>query len=456
MGYPSRERTRIGQIDQATQKAPPTSRVKLNRQADVQNSPDQFLPPASPLASTSAEHTGIVLAQQYGNQKFQHVVAARRDEAGDTIRRYMSGEHSQFGAKKGEKETIIDIKGVKFTYGEVIALGDLFKDPDAIQKAPKDKLQTLQKLIHEEQLFYEQKPGGRKPTSKEWDDATGGQYLDLAADNTIHFSGENLQTWEKYHRQALKLARKGKMDEARLTNAFGDHFLTDAFAAGHLIAKKPVMKQAEKNVEKGTNSADFAKAVATRMLASVKGNDLMRYEVNPHVFRTKWEPMSVSALAEVIEIIRKHKSDEYFSTFAKMVHDRLNEDIIGQYGGVPGIEVENDRGDKWRLPGDETLDKSPKTLQLVQETVAQSRRNLELVQSQKDLKFDQVVSYVLAYVPRPTTAGQKQIDDATNTLTDPTQAGTVDRFVWITIHPDNYDLLIQKLIENKLLRLKAK
>src|SRR5260221_1788087 len=222
---------------------------------------------------------------------------------------------------------IININGVDFTYGEVIAVGEVFKSPDDMKKMPKDKLQTLQKLIHEEQLFYEGKSGGRKATEKEWDDATGGEYLKLAGDNTAHFAVENLETWEKNHREALKLARKGKMDDALRVNAFGDHFLTDAFSAGHLITKKPVMKQAEKNVEIGTNSEAFAKGVATGMLASDKASDLMKYEVNATLVFTKWQPMSVSAMAELIEFIRKYQSDFYYSTFAKMVHDRLNEDV---------------------------------------------------------------------------------------------------------------------------------
>lgn len=47
------------------------------------------------------------------------------------------------------------------------------------------------------------------------------------------------------------------LDDAYPVNAFGDHFLTDAFSAGHLINKEYVMKQFIANVLTGgkVNSA---------------------------------------------------------------------------------------------------------------------------------------------------------------------------------------------------------
>ena len=44
---------------------------------------------------------------------------------------------------------------------------------------------------------------------------------------------------------ALKKAQDGKRDEALGINAFADHFLTDAFSAGHLFNKEDVMEKFE-------------------------------------------------------------------------------------------------------------------------------------------------------------------------------------------------------------------
>jgi hypothetical protein len=72
-------------------------------------------------------------------------------------------------------------------------------------------------------------------------------YLELALDNTDHFGWHNLKAYCHYHGVALDLARQArewnriesdKADnlwrQALFTNAFADHFLTDAFAAGHI------------------------------------------------------------------------------------------------------------------------------------------------------------------------------------------------------------------------------
>ena len=160
--------------------------------------------------------------------------------------------------------------------------------------------------------------------------------------------------------------------------------------------------------------------------------------------------MNVETMTNIIEILRHWKMDYVMSMFAKLVHDRLNHSIENTTGGV---EVQNAAGDTWRLSGDETLARSPKTLEIGQKAVAQSRQNIQNASTDKDYDPDKAVAFVQVFVPKPTAAGQKEIDDATNTLTDPKQQATIDGFTAVAI--DNIDLLISQLVEQNIMRLKA-
>jgi hypothetical protein len=102
-------------------------------------------------------------------------------------------------------------------------------------------------------------------TGKKTGDADPSQsYKGGLARNACHFAPESWHAWANYHRQARKLAReayklrnpgRGNVpsqwdlaqadafeNDALIANGFGDHFLQDSYAAGHLINKTQVMK----------------------------------------------------------------------------------------------------------------------------------------------------------------------------------------------------------------------
>ena len=64
-------------------------------------------------------------------------------------------------------------------------------------------------------------------------------------------AGDHKSEWEKIHKMALSLAQQGKNKEALLQAAFGDHYLTDAFAAGHLFNKRDVMERLRSRLSDG-------------------------------------------------------------------------------------------------------------------------------------------------------------------------------------------------------------
>src|SRR5262249_39749579 len=68
-------------------------------------------------------------------------------------------------------------------------------------------------------------------------------FIGMAKVNAPHFTPTNRAAWKTLHKQALQAARDAgrdpaKLDVALLIDTFGGHFLTDAFASGHLFDKQ--------------------------------------------------------------------------------------------------------------------------------------------------------------------------------------------------------------------------
>jgi hypothetical protein len=81
-------------------------------------------------------------------------------------------------------------------------------------------------------------------TTSQLQEATGGRYLALAEKNISHFSNvsvgkRNIDVWRMMHKDAVMAAQQTATDQKFANRAWGinaaaDHFLTDAFSAGHL------------------------------------------------------------------------------------------------------------------------------------------------------------------------------------------------------------------------------
>lgn len=153
----------------------------------------------------------------------------------DWIRRYHTGTPDQ-------KRAITQ----GLTYGEILALsGDMYADIDpgtmatsvvgSMRRINRASLVEIYDLIP---VLHSQRPEDY-PTEK-IESITGTRYLSLAKRNISHFSRvdggrNNIDTWREGHAAALVLAAAGNANGAWAMNAAADHFLTDAFAAGHLL-----------------------------------------------------------------------------------------------------------------------------------------------------------------------------------------------------------------------------
>lgn len=98
------------------------------------------------------------------------------------------------------------------------------------------------------------KAGAPKPVV---DDKKSTTYGSVLARNACHFAPESWHAWAAYHEEARTCAQQaynaqqnGEHDraarlrnEAMLLNGFGDHYLQDSYASGHLINKTLIMQQ---------------------------------------------------------------------------------------------------------------------------------------------------------------------------------------------------------------------
>ncbi|MBN1210558.1 MAG: hypothetical protein JXB05_37235 [Myxococcaceae bacterium] len=115
--------------------------------------------------------------------------------------------------------------GLTLTYGEVVALaGDYYGTPEELTAELTPAVAEAIRGVtpQDEGTFL-------LNTHRGWFD-----YAMLANENQDHFAPRSWARYARHHADALRLALDKNLDAALLCNAFADHFLTDAFASGHL------------------------------------------------------------------------------------------------------------------------------------------------------------------------------------------------------------------------------
>jgi hypothetical protein len=220
--------------------------------------------------------------------------------------------------------------GLELTPGQIISLmGDFYATWKELQHAPKEEIDRLLAVMAKERA-------GGVDANVEYEKITQGRYTKLARVNTKHFAPKNRDAWQDLHLQAMAKARQAAtdkdtslMEEAYLMDAAGGHFLTDAFASGHLF--------------------DSAKVeVAIRRYL----NDNPIREENP-------EMQALTAGMEAFGLAA--------SLVLKNVHDRMN---------AEGFEVTNAKGTKWKTYGDNHLKNAQETRRIAAYAVFVSRQQV--------------------------------------------------------------------------------
>jgi outer membrane protein OmpA-like peptidoglycan-associated protein len=171
------------------------------------------------------------------------VARAGNRAAGQVVQRWEAEEHLELGDVTGE---LIDLgDGVELSFGQIVALaGDEF----GTEKALRDAIETTdgRAMIraHLERAALPMPVRGSLPEPTEAQkDQAGTEYVTLAMDNSTHFvgGGTAVESWLDHHFRAVDAAMqaglagdRAMLNSAKLTEAFGAHFLTDAFSSGHI------------------------------------------------------------------------------------------------------------------------------------------------------------------------------------------------------------------------------
>lgn len=231
----------------------------------------------------------------------------------------------------GKEET------VELSPGEIIAMaGDLYASPEGIASAaskPLDKPGAKNEIDRLRDTIVKERKGQVEDPNKAYEDITRGRYLQLAKQNDEHFAPKNRQEWRRLHEQALAEARTAKTDEALqhalLVDAAGGHFLTDAYAAGHLFKKNELLAAIRLHLAKHPLKTQNPEAQTYAGIVSASGN------------------------ADQLVL--------------KNIHDRLNRE---------GFDVTNAAGMSWRTYGDAQLAKAPDTQRIAALAVFKSRQQV--------------------------------------------------------------------------------
>lgn len=257
--------------------------------------------------------------------------------------------------------------GVELSYAQIVSMADLYDSVEQMMQADAGELHRLKALIERSTDHYAGR-GAADVSDREWNEATGGRYLQLAELNFSHFAPNTLfndavvaagahhsnhrEAWEAHHRRALTEARVATGDSpahALIVGAFGDHFLTDAFAAGHLINKDAVVSYFKHNFLSAGHLTAPARAffdrVAQRAFVGAVRDKFSRLETtDAHYLVLHPDINSPSRFAELLRAMCEQAPDRVANLAVKAVHDHLN---------TAGIEVANDAGDApWSLTGD--------------------------------------------------------------------------------------------------------
>jgi hypothetical protein len=428
---------------------------------------------AAPVSTPGHRSRILGLRSAAGNRAVAEALGQPRGGP-RALARYDTGEHAQMGSDR-----TVTVNGVPITEAEMTAMGDLYETPQAMYQADKAELEAVVRDIRADTQHYLKQKGGVDVGDEAWEKDTEitnkkrgkhvkRTYTELAKANSTHFapsySGktghDHKSEWERWHGQALDIARGAKSatgpaaEQALVVNGFASHFLTDAFAAGHLIPKDDTMallreawdlhKQTSKTVVGVMfDETTFTQAVAKMVLADTGVREkLDRYQMK----LIAWRDIDEERFSEFIYQLAKRKPEIFFDLFIKLVHDDLN---------ATRVEVTNARGDSrpWMLPGDGSLASSPETLAVAQAAVEESYVNLDIAAAAAGpIDYEAAFQRVWAYTPIPTEAGLAHITEVCHELLNPDNPKCQSRFAGVIV--DKIDLIISELVAQGYLAAK--
>lgn len=329
------------------------------------------------------------------------------------IQRFVSSEHRSLGDLNADETPIDFPEGTLFegspplSYGEIVALsGDFYgsfenlanenfidKEGQVVPDSRERKIDEIQHLKRLFQVEAEIRAEGREPEGLDmgnvehdgeslegFEKTTEGRYLALAEENFPHFTVadvNNIGTWMKGHQLALEEAfAAGIIDNtqgkllALARNAAANHFLTDAFASGHMRVPRSdidryyrelmgevgpglvdaVLEQLPEDIDFTIDLRPFIPSSVRSIIEQFPELDkYLDYSINIEL-RSRVRAAIEPYLKDFTEMMRDVVGPKLGGLVSKWLHDTDNEN---------GLLVTNKAGGRWIAYGDSSLDKAP-------------------------------------------------------------------------------------------------
>jgi outer membrane protein OmpA-like peptidoglycan-associated protein len=332
--------------------------------------PDREPPVAMRYAGPPGVEWLLSLQNSAGNAAVQRLVAAPhvRRPSPVTVQRFEGPEHRQLGDTTGSS---IDLgNGVVLSWGQVVALaGDEFGSVEDLREAAKTEAgrgRILAALRHDGVADPVSVPWTTDEAAKAAEPEQKDEFVRLAAVNAVHFAeGGALAAWQSHHHRAVAAAvtaglgrNRGGLQDAYLIEAFGQHFLTDLFSAGHIRVPRAAILAWYTNV--------FAPRVADAMLAAIKSRMTEAAVQQASAQLPGWVPNSEirtlvapEVSAKIDEVLTDKLKGEPFARALGLGVAGVISGMLHDKEGKTGVLVSSDEHpEPWRAHGDAELDKS--------------------------------------------------------------------------------------------------
>lgn len=228
------------------------------------------------------------------------------------------------------------------------------------------------------------------------------RYGGLLARNACHFAPFSWQRWARFHEEARAQARHAVSEadaeapittpgtaaaasarQAWLSNGYGDHFLQDSFAAGHLINKTLVMQWFAEFLSGlswaerpwyGVIKQEYLEAMTTRAQPGLAARPLYSSSVagigtattdretgfgpaDPQTAEERTD-RSRRVAASGVGPTNRRSAEQAYQIYLQFLNNSFVQGAAGEvhnYFNREGLEVENDLGTRFRVGGDNTL-----------------------------------------------------------------------------------------------------
>jgi len=306
------------------------------------------------------------------------------------ILRFASHEHRDIGqeATGGGVTVEIDLgDGERLTYGEMVALaGDYFESLAQMQQlagSPSGQEELRAARWDALHVGSAQSPEATKRMKD--------RYYTLAARNLTHFSagGTARTEYERYHREALAQAFYAGASEdpsyatkALTTEAFGNHYLTDMFSAGHVRTPRQEIKEWYDAMF--PDSVDrFVSYIATKLTENLeRQGDLNWFTVGgwgigPRNWIVEWQARGI-----VRDLGGPALQAFGLGDLVSLAYHNLDNKGLGVVSDVDENGVEVPGGYRWMAKGDDLLATSEITQKMVVAAVRESLVDLAQIRQQ--------------------------------------------------------------------------